>query len=495
MMASQSHVSAPSTTISLPAGPSSTPGITRESFLQRARAAALRDKGRSGSPAFSRAQCPAGSHDNAAAQKVTQPDDATTHTGQSAHSGSGSAPAAPQGASSWTVEQSSHIAEHDQAAPASSSPTTVVMELNELQDLKADQRHSSPDSVEFIQETGPTHQQQQRRRPHLESSASAMVPSSSTSQPAPAVAPPSLHNFAQDPPSAAIDAQLEPETTVAEPEASGAATSTVDTSSSLPAAESSGLSSSQPALFGEPSPLLTLIQSFPPDCRRIAIRSFETLPEDIRRKVLGSTAMTDNFKAYVLTNVVPAQQQQQVAATTATTTSQPPATITPQSTFNQLPDVLQQSQAQQVQQVQLAQLAEQQAQATAAPHISNIGEHAQPSTNTGNLPPAVAPSVQQPSTFAATQQQSPVIQQATSPVAAFQQSPGVSHTSTLQSPSPVIVQAAAQHYGPAVPPSAQQVHQAGLLATAAPAATSAVSSALVSMGGMENRLGAWTQGL
>lgn len=534
-MASQSQVSAPSTTNSQPAAPSSNPGISRESFLQRARAAALRDKRASKSPAPSRAQSPAGPL-NASVQQAPQAEEATS--GQSENHSPASAPDnAPRygsilnAAPSWsTVEASSGAADTNQApaapAPAPSSPTTEAMELDELQDLKADrdQRHSSPE-VEFIQETGPT---QQRQRPHLVSSASAPAPCSSTEQAATATVPPSLYNFAQDSPSAAVDDQLElPKTEAQRPEELDTTVTTSDTagqsSASVTAAasgaggaaagESSGSSDpSQPALFGDPSPLLPLIQSFPPDSRRIAIRSFETLPEDIRRKVLGSTAMMENFKAYVLTNVVPTQQQP-----TTTTTSQsdggqqqlttapapePPVTIT-QSTSIQpvevaplepLPLSEEQMQSEQLQQAQLAQ---QQALETATAHISNVGGQQQSSDN-------FAPAMQQSlsgqqgsalsnlsSAFATTQQQSPVTQQ--SPPTTFQQSPFVSHASTLQPQSPVVVQAAPQHHGPTVPAPFRQTPLDRSTATTTPGTT--VSSALVSVGGMENRLGAWTQGL
>lgn len=213
-MASQSQVSAPSTTNSQPAAPSSNPGISRESFLQRARAAALRDKRASKSPASSRAQSPAGLH---IASVQQAPQEATS--GQNENHSPASAPDnAPRygsilnAAPSWsTVESSSGAADTNQTpaapAPAPISPTTGAMELDELQDLKADhdQRHSSPE-IEFIQETGPT---QQRQRPPLVSSASVPAPSSLTEQAATVPVPPSLFNFAQDSPSAAVDDQLE----------------------------------------------------------------------------------------------------------------------------------------------------------------------------------------------------------------------------------------------------------------------------------------------
>ncbi|EKD03524.1 hypothetical protein A1Q2_02107 [Trichosporon asahii var. asahii CBS 8904] len=507
-MASQSQVSAPSTTTSPPSAPSSTPGITRESFLQRARAAALRDKGGSKSPASSRAQSPAGSR-SSTAQQVTQPEDAVSQNGQAARAFPAleSAPrldTITQSAPSWSVDRALDSVERTQPAPAS-SPTTEVLEMDELQDSKADQRHSSPDSVEFIQETAPT---QQRRRPPLVSS-SAPAPSSSTVQPAAGPAPPTLDNLAEDSPSAAVEDQLElsvpdvPVTNVAEPEVPEN-TTTAEAIASLPTAGSSD--PSQPALVGDPSPLLPLIQSFPPDSRRVAIRSFEALPEDIKRKVLGSKAMMDNFKAYVLTNVVPAQQQTTAASTT--TTSQPSA-VNAQPIPNESADLAQQQS--QAQQVQRAQLAQQQAwPAVPAADITNIGE--QPSTNSGNTVPTLqqtqSPQLHDPhsSAYVAQQQQSPVVpqvvQQVQSPTTAFQESPGVSIASTLQSQSPVIVQAAPQHYGPAVPPSVvpsvqAPLHRVGQGTTTAPATVpnSAVSSALVSVGGMENRLGAWTQGL
>lgn len=295
--------------------------------------------------------------------------------------------------------------------------------------------------------------------------------------------------------------------------ASGAADAPNEADASTAAGGSSGSSDpSQPALFGDPSPLLPLIQSFPPDSRRIAIRSFETLPEDIRRKVLGSTAMMENFKAYVLTNVVPTQQQPTTTTTyqsdggqqqsTTAPAPQPPATIT-QSTSIQpvevaplepLPLTEEQKQSEQLQQAQLAQ---QQALQTATAHISNIGGQQQSLDS-------FAPAMQQPlsgqqgatlsnlsSAFATAQQQSPVIQQ--SPPTTFQQSPGVSHASTLQPQSPVVVQAAPQHCGPTVPAPFRQTPLDRSTATTTPGTT--VSSALVSVGGMENRLGAWTQGL
>lgn len=507
-MASQPHVSAPSTTNSQPASSSSS-SITKESFLQRARAAALRDKRGSKSPSSSRAQSPAGSlhgQGTTSHARTNVDTSAQAQPGENAHLPGEGAPrygSILNTTPSWSVARDPSIAPsgaaepNQSSAPPLSSPTTEAMELDELQDLKADHRHSSPDSVEFIQETGPT----QRRRPPLVSSASAPAQAASTDQPAPAPATSivPLNNFAQDSPSAAVDAQLELPGTDAEatsgdstavlPEVSAPADASV-----LPA--TSGRSSdpsrsadpSQPALYGDPSPLLPLIQSFPPDCRRIAIRSFETLPEDIRRKVLGSTSMMDNFKAYVLTNVVPAQQPSTTPAEQQATVSDQQQTITPaqqqttaiarpQSTdshtstqpVDTVPTV---SMVAEQQQVQPQQQVQQQTQSSIADQLS-------------------LPQKQPSMAFTGVQTQSPVIQQppvVQSPLA-FQQSSGLPPASAL---SPVIVQSTPQQYGSTVPPL---LRQRPLDRSGQPTTTTTSSTALTTTGAMENRLGAWTQGL
>lgn len=546
-MASQSQVSTPSATNPQSGAPSNTPSITKESFLQRARAAALRGKQPSNSPTSSRAYSPSGSV-NGSSQQVPPTDGVPpAQTGQTAH-GEGAPASAPRygsilNAPSWNVaEASSAATEQPQTSPSAPGiPGPEAMELDELQDLKADQRQSSPDSVEFIQETGPT---QQRRKP-VASSTTAPAPESSASagQPAvPAAAAVDRHsNLAQDSPSAAVDDQLELPRVDDQAPANGLSNTGGSTSGSV--AEETTSDPSQPALFGEPSPLLPLIQSFSPDSRRIAIRSFETLPEDLRRKVLNNPAMMNNFKAYVMTNLVPSQQQAVSAAsgaTTAPSTSNQQVNVaatTAQSASIQQTDATaavpvvssalgqQHAQAQQVQQVhptaqtqhlQATAQAQQQPLSTAASRLdANAGSTQPPNMSEPLLDPALRQPQQRPSlphlqssnyTQSTAQQHSPVILQ--SPVA-FQQSPGLSHASVIQSSAmndtPVIVQAAPQQYGPAVPPLMRQapLDQTGLTAGSAasiaagagPTAGQTVSTALMAVGGMENRLGAWTQGL